>query len=133
MTVERLTETRTRIVCPECKTSGGKVVVVAPATVLTAMMVTAEIDLDVDLAPKNIRVGYRGARELVSFRLDTQEEVLDSNLDHYSLEVDDERAIAYCYECQAEVTTQWKAVLDAPADLRLVQDRRLLADIQAVS
>lgn len=96
------------ITCHFCHTTTDKVTLSAPATVVTVQTVTTELDLSKDLEKTNITNGWDGARSLNKFRLDSIDEALDNNIEHYALEIDSENCFAYCDHCQCDVTEQWK-------------------------
>lgn len=108
------------ITCHFCNQTLTKVYLSAPATIVTVQTVTAEIDLEKDLKAENIKTYERRfldkpsvqEKELVTFRLESRDEVLDGDIDHYSLEVSSKDLIAFCANCNCEVTEQWKEVLD---------------------
>lgn len=97
------------ITCPHCGRAEPRVYLQAPATVVTVQMVGAEVELD-ELA--GLKRDYFGRRDLPSFRLDERIEVLDSNIEHYDLELSDERLLAFCWQCNGDVTEAFRALLN---------------------
>lgn len=102
------------ITCSHCGAVGLNVTVTAPATITAAQMVEVDIDLAVDLAATNVHRDRWGnkRRYLTSFNLIDRLEMLDPDLDHHSLEVDDERLVAHCFACEGDVTEEWRTLME---------------------
>lgn len=118
------------IVCQNCGTTSGKVMVEAPATVVYAQVVTAEIDIEADLNEKpDAPMWAPTAMRQRQYRADPVRVLLDPYVNDYgetlgvneahSLELDatnhhgESQVYAYCVECSDDVTEQFRAILDA--------------------
>jgi uncharacterized protein with PIN domain len=88
--------------CPFCDRELVKLELEAPATIVTAALVVAELEPH-DFTTHNQKHDYRGVRRLHDFRLDERVEWLDDDTGHFDLELDDPRAEIRCRECQAEL------------------------------
>lgn len=96
--------------CPSCEAELVRVLLEAPAVVVTVARVQAEL-VPSDLREANV-ARDRGARVVKSFRLHEVAESIDPQLDWRELEVDctdnngRRDAIAYCLGCDAELPVE---------------------------
>ena len=110
------------ITCPHCGATREKVSLSSRATLVYSGTVDTEICL-ADLVPETaarkweqkkvlIDAGTQHpTRTLVSFRLEGDPVELDLG-DWYGLELDEPTLVAYCWQCNADVTDQFRALLD---------------------
>lgn len=112
------TETQTRmLVCPHCGAVEGKVTLNAIADVTYADVVEAEVDLTDDLGDAGIGWDHRFSaihpdeRYMVTFRYgDTLER--GDVIEHGNLRLDDKELLAFCWQCQGDVTEAFRALLE---------------------
>jgi len=116
------------ITCPSCGSVEGKVTVESIATLAYSGTVQAEINIAEDLIADNgthtwehkhvveVRDRLNPSRELSTFRRDGDPSELNL-VDWSSLELDNDQLIAFCWQCQSDVTEQFKQLLDARVPL----------------
>lgn len=107
------TETTLAVTCPHCGATEPKVTLESGADVTFAVRAYAEVNLGVDLLPEGVKWDTYGTPEryMPDFRLGDVTEQIEI-IEHGNFRLDDEILIAHCWNCQGDVTEQFRILLD---------------------